>query len=748
MSRRWPVAVATAFALLGVLGVVIRLDAPTDGTRVTEWRSGGVVVEVTVPSSDQPGLHAGDEIRAIESRPLAGGPGQLSEPMPGTTISYLVDRSGQPAERVAVIVQPSGSGEALSLIRAGWGNLVFVLALALLATALYARRPDEPATTPLLIAASCLLGSTLVVVVGVPALAQVTGGPVLWLYNLNVVGVYAIAWGALLVFGLLLPGERPRRRLVLGAWLLPPVAMLVLVVGAVAAASDWPTWFALVYGGTTAIVATVLTVLIAIGAVAYLRSDRREVRVRLRWVAGGSAVTAGLGLGLWHLPELLLGHTLLPPGALGLSGLPFLAGIGVALGRHQLFDIERLANRSLTYLAATAVLVAAYAIAVALLGNVLGLSGGLAAALAAVGAAVALAPLLRLARRIVNRLMYGDRDDPAGVLARLGSRMQAVLLPNDVLPAVVETVAQSLRLPYVAIQLPGTDQSTGPDGFQLVIEYGRPIGAIHEEELSHHGTVVGRLQVSARGIDDPLGEADLLLLRSLAGEIGPAVQAVRLHRDLVRSRAQLVALREDERRRLRRDLHDGLGPALAAIGLKAGLARRGVTPGTRTYDLLGEIDGEVKASLGGIRRLVEGLRPPTLDELGLVGALRTRATTLAGAIDIEVRGDVSNRCLPAAVETAAYWIAVEAMTNASRHSRGSRCLVDLQLFHHTLVVLVADDGRGIEPTRSRGVGLNSMRERAVEVGGTLVVHTVADGTEVVARLPLDLGVDNGLADPR
>src|SRR4029450_9186325 len=134
---------------------------------------------------------------------------------------------------------------------------------------------------------------------------------------------------------------------------------------------------------------------------------------------------------------------------------------------------------------------------------------------------------------------------------------------------VVETVAQSLRLPYVAIDL--TD---GTGEFRLAAEHGVPMGNGHSEIPTRDGGV--RVGVSERGRDDPLEAADLELVRSLAGEIGPAVQAVRLHQDLVRSRAEVVALREDERRRLRRDLHDGLGPALAAIGLKAALARRDV----------------------------------------------------------------------------------------------------------------------------------------------------------------------------
>ncbi|HET8970282.1 MAG TPA: histidine kinase, partial [Candidatus Nanopelagicales bacterium] len=331
----------------------------------------------------------------------------------------------------------------------------------------------------------------------------------------------------------------------------------------------------------------------------------------------------------------------------------------------------------------------------------------------------------------VNHLMYGDRDDPAGVLARLGSRMQAAMLPDDVLPAVVETVAQSLRLPYAAIDLRAADGE-----FQLAAEHGTPVGVGHSEDLSHHGSTVGRLRVSARGVDDPLDQTDLALIRSLAGEVGPAVQAVRLHQDLVRSRAEVIALREAERRRLRRDLHDGLGPALAAIGLKAGLAARGVPVASPERALLDQIDVEVKDSLAGIRRLVEGLRPPALDELGLLAAIRSRAASLAGDLVVEVTGELPSDGLPAAVETAAYWIAVEAMTNTARHSGGTRCALDARPADDVLVLVIADDGGGLEPGRAPGVGLRSMRERAAEVGGTVSVQSTAEGTEVVARLPL------------
>ena len=327
-------------------------------------------------------------------------------------------------------------------------------------------------------------------------------------------------------------------------------------------------------------------------------------------------MAVGLGLVGWVLPELVTGRQLLPGGAIGLAGLPFVVGLAVALRRHQLFDIERLVNRSLVYGIVVAVLVASYA----------GLVG-----LCSRSSWTSPTPSPPRWPRpwppwpwprsavwpseAVNRLMYGHRDDPARVLNDLGARLQSVLLPGDVLPAAVEAVADSLRVPYVAVDL-----ADGTGEFRLAAEHGRPLGPVHETALVHHGETVGRLRVSGRGRDDPLDATDLALIDALAQQVGPAVQAVRLHEDLVRSRAAVVASREDERRRLRRDLHDGLGPSLAAIRLKAGLAARSAPAGSPTRTLLDEIGTEVESSIADVRRVVDALRPPALDELGLVGA--------------------------------------------------------------------------------------------------------------------------------
>ena len=744
-ARSAPAVLALGLLLLSAVALAARLDAVSDGSVVragwAAWRHGGVAVNVWEPARSA--LRPGDVVTAIGGHRLVDGFGGLAAPAPGSEVAYDVIREGRPRQ-LDVVVERSAW---LPILQTGWGNLVFVVALAALAVAMYVRRPEEPATAPLLVTAAGLLGSSVVVGAGLPALALATAGPALGLYHLSTVGAYSVAWGGVLAFSLLIVPDHPwlgRRRTALAVAYAAPLGLLLIWAGVTAGLVDPVPWLGLVYSGQTAVVMATLLTATVIGIVAFRRRPDPVTRSRLRWLFGGSMAATALSTAGWHLPELLAGRPLLPSGAIGLSALPFVAGIAVALRRHRLFDIERLANRSLVYLAVLAVLATGYATIVAILVSGLRLSGAAAAAIAAAAAALALSPLRSGAQRVVNRIMYGERDDPAGVLARLGARMQAVLGPDEVFPAVVETVATSLRLPYAALDL--ADRA---GGFRTVAERGSPVGEVHVEPITHSGVTVGRLRVSGRGRDDPLEPVDLELVASLARQVGPAIEAVRLQADLARSRAEVVALREEERRRLRRDLHDGLGPALAAIGLKAGLAARQVARESAAGRLLGEIDTEVKAGLADVRRLVEALRPPALDELGLVGAVRSRAATLTGELQIEVDGP-AELALPAAVETAAYRIAVEAVTNAARHSGGTTCRVSIgQGPHGWLELTVGDNGSGLDPARTPGVGLRSMRERAAEVGGDVVVQSPpGGGTVVTARLPLQVGGTDDHADPR
>ena len=494
---------AAGLLVLGVLATAVRLDAPADPGLVrlgwSAWRADGVVVDVGAGET-RSDLRTGEVVNAVAGHPLTDPPGGVPRPSTGDVLSYTVDG----AERPVTMLRP----EPRVLLLDGWGNLVFVLALGGLALALYVRRPDEPATSALLVGASGLFGSTLVVVAGLPVLALATGGPLLWLFHLATSGVYLAGWGGIVAMALLLTPEHPwlRRapRLVLTSAYAGPAAVLGLwVLGVVLAVPTTTGRFALVaVGGSAVLAVTQLTGIVA-GVVGY-RSAPPVLRGRLRLLALSGAAAVGLGLAGWVLPELVTGRQLLPGGAIGLAGLPFVVGLAVALRRHQLFDIEHLVNRSLVYGIVLAVLVASYAGLVSLLAVVLDLSDTVAAALAAALAALALAPLRGLAQRTVNRLMYGHRDEPARVLNDLGSRLQSVLLPSEVLPAAVDAVADSLRLPYVAVDL-----ADGTGVFRTAAEQGQPVGPVQETLLVHHGETVGRLRVSGRGRDDPLDPTDL-----------------------------------------------------------------------------------------------------------------------------------------------------------------------------------------------------------------------------------------------
>lgn len=394
--------------------------------------------------------------------------------------------------------------------------------------------------------------------------------------------------------------------------------------------------------------------------------------------------------------------------------------LAVAMVRHQLYGAVVL-RRSLGLYLCTALLLAVYAGAVALLDLALRGTAGAGISLAAAGAvAVATAPLWQRAQQAVDRLLFGERGAPDLALARLGTRLQAALGTDAVVDEIGAVVAEALHAPSAAVVLPG----------EAV-----PAGCV--VPLSAAGLPVGMLVVADRSDGAPYGPRDHALLEHLAAAVSGTVHAVLLDRDLVQARDRLARAREEERRRLRRDLHDGLGPALTGVAFGLDAVRRSLP--TRPDDadgLLGELTVEVQAAVAEVRRIADDLAPGALAELGLVAALRRYASRLAtGAMQIHVEADELPP-LPAAVEAAAYRIAVEALTNAARHAHARSCAVVVRLAGDALHVRVSDDGLGVPAQRQPGVGLASMAERAVELGGTCCVGPApGGGTEVDARLP-------------
>ncbi len=466
-----------------------------------------------------------------------------------------------------------------------------------------------------------------------------------------------------------------------------------------------------------------------------LRRAKGDERQQIKWL-----VLPAIGF-LAHIPFSILGLVENSAQILGIGIVlvfPSVAGMVIATAfaifRYRLYDIDLIVNRTLVYGSLTMLVVGIYVLIVGALGTFFQAQGNLIIALLATGiVAVLFQPLRERLQRGVNRLIFGERDDPIEALSQLGRQLETAVSPNDVLPMLVETIAQTIKLPYVAIQLSAENEDN------VAAEYGDPSHNPAHFPLVYQGERIGRLMVALRSPGASFSSAETRLLRNIARQAGAAVHAVQLMTDLQRSRQQLVATREEERLRLRRDLHDGLGPALASVIWQADSARDLMhTDPSGAEQLLERSIEQAQSALADIRRLVYGLRPPALDELGLVGALEQAAHQhQQTAVTIEAPALIPS--LPAAVEVAAYRIVQEALKNAVEHGRADHCLVGLAL-KSNLRLTIADDGRGLPETVTPGVGLVSMRERAEELGGTFTIHPRSGGgTKVEVSLPLELG---------
>jgi signal transduction histidine kinase len=460
--------------------------------------------------------------------------------------------------------------------------------------------------------------------------------------------------------------------------------------------------------------------------VRWRRAEPRSVeRDQLSWLVLAAVVLAGL-----------LALALVTPGtgpgliAAALVAVPL--ALTVAILRRGLWQLDLVLDRSLVYGGLTLAVVLVYAALVWLAGSITDAVGPDLRVGAVVVAAVATAPLRDRLQLAVNRLLYGDRDDPEAAMARLADRLDAATHPADVLPAVAQGVVRTLRVPWAEVET-----ARGARG-----EAGTPTGIAVDVPLHYQGREVGTMRVAPRAGESGLGERERAVLERLARQAALAAHAAELSEDLVRSRERLVLSREEERRRLRRDLHDDLGPTLAATAMKLestrDLVARDPDAAVAALDVAAE---RLRASVAGVRRIVDDLRPPSLDGLGLAGALREQLDQFGDSVqlNLDVRVPDELLCsLPAAVDVAAYRIASEAVTNAVRHAEPTRVDVVLEVVGHELALTVSDDGSGMPAGVRAGVGLESVHHRAAEVGGTCAIHTrPGAGTTLAARLPLE-----------
>lgn len=523
--------------------------------------------------------------------------------------------------------------------------------------------------------------------------------------------------------------------------------------------------------------ATLLLILAMIGSAAALvgrfRRSRGVEREQMKWLVYAGMIMVLIFTVTGFIWYGFPGDPLAAELSVALTSLTILgiaAAASIAIARHNLYDIDLIINRTLVYALLTAVIVALYVLIVAGAGALLQTQSSWIVALVATGiVAVLFQPLRQRLQQGVNRLLYGQRDEPFEVLADLGQRMQGTLTSDMVYPTLVETVAQTLKLPYAAISIEEEDSSA------IVASYGRPAADLITYPLSYQGAMIGSLEVAPRARGESLSAADQRLLRNIARQAGTAVHAVQLTRDLQRSRRQLVTTREEERRRLRRDLHDGLGPSLAALHLQSGVLRRLINDDPQAAQaLVDEFRTDIRATIDDLRRVVYELRPPALDELGLAAAVRSQAQRWndgmegnmqkvgeqqivgqngreeAASVPFQVIVQAPDALppLPAAAEVAAYRIIQEALANVAHHAHASHCLLKLSLNagqmngemgESSLQVEIADDGIGLNGRDSArsGLGLMSMRERAEELGGRCTIISLPEGgTRVRAVLPV------------
>jgi signal transduction histidine kinase len=742
VRRSWAaVAIVALAALAPVIWTgLLRGTSVADGT-VTfptspPWSDAGVTVTEVI---GQPGdLRAGDRVVAVAGVPLER---WVTDPPAaawavGESVTYDVIRDGRPVVISVVLVDYPFAEK----IRAHASSVPLIVLMLVVAAFVFLSRPADRAARTLFALAALIPLTATAWPLG-PQVIDLVAGLRVWPFVLGD-AVTGLVWATLLYFALVFPerhGIFARSRVAVAAvfalpFVLHAVYVAVALPGAVGALGRLGRIIPVSVQS-----ARVVPVLVAAALIwQYTLARDRDARVRLRWVFATVGVITVLYLGLGQLPDWLLGHPLVPWDWVPVFFAPFPVVLAAAVLRYRLFDIQIILRRSLVLGAATVLLAGLYLAVVGLVGALSEVALSDAASrlgplLATAVVALSFQPLRSWLRRNVSRLMFGERDDPYEVLSRLGHRLESTASADSVLEATVITLAQTLRLHHVGIELLRGDELV------VAAAIGTPSGAAVRVPLIHHGEEVGGLVLDAGPAREPFGPSDRGLLESLARQIAVTASNVELGERLRRSLERVVSAREEERRRLRRDIHDGLGPVLASGAMRLDVARRVLrTDPDRADAILADLAEHQRSLIIDVRRLVDALRPPVLDQLGLAAAVRQRAAQLSpeGRPEITVEAADGIGPLPAAVEVAAYHVVAEALTNVVRHAGARTCTVRLWR-DGALLLEVRDDGRGLPDTYRAGVGLSSIRERAGQLGGSATITAAADGgTLVRARFPL------------
>jgi signal transduction histidine kinase len=494
-----------------------------------------------------------------------------------------------------------------------------------------------------------------------------------------------------------------------------------------------------------------LAVLCAASLVQRFRRADRQQRQQIKWF--GFAVSI---LVFYFLLDALFTALKLPRGfwlntagaVIAFGSLP--VGLGIAILRHRLFDIDVVINRTVLFGILAAFITAIYVGIVIGIGSLVGGRGNLLLSIVATAVvAVVFQPIRARAGHFANRLVYGKRATPYEVLSRFSDHLGEAYSTEDVLPSIARMIGEATGAERSAVWVHVGDRvrpaATWPDtdpGRSPIRLDGPGLPAFPDGErafaVRHQGELLGALSVTTSR-REPLNETQERLLEDLAGQAGLLLRNVRLIEELRASRQRLVAAQDEERRRLERNIHDGAQQQLVALAVKIRLARtmsgRDVE---KAQSLLEELQGETQDALENLRDLARGIYPPLLADKGLAAALEAQARKVPFPVRVEPNGIGR---YPAEAEATAYFCVLEALQNATKYAEASSATVRLGQEDRHLVFSVADDGRGFDPaTTPTGSGLQNMTDRLEALGGTLeVASTPGQGTNVIGRIPIPTG---------
>jgi signal transduction histidine kinase len=536
------------------------------------------------------------------------------------------------------------------------------------------------------------------------------------------------------------------------AWLTWAIYLLLTVASVVFATAEWADPFedieaAARAGGTFAqtaifIGAVALPVALLLSVVSLAIRFRRSAgdeRLQLKWFVSAAVVTAVTFSIGFFIDSRAVGVVT----SLALLGLN--VAIGIAMVKHNLYDIDVILNKAIAYGALAAIITAIYVIVVVVIGAVIGVTEGLSLLATAV-VAVAFQPIRRRAQHVANRLVYGERATPYEVLSRFSEQVGETYSGEDILVRMARLLAEGTGATSAVVWLRVGDEvrpaATWPTNGAMasaipLVDDESPVvdGATASIPVRHQRELLGLLTVT-KPPNEPLSPVEEKLVADLAGQAGLVLANSRLIEDLRASRQRLVAAQDEERRRLERNLHDGAQQQLVALAVRLRLARTTASKDHAEADrMLEQLEGDVTAALENLRELARGVYPPLLADQGLGAAIQAQARR--SPVPVRVEADGIGR-YPQELETAVYFCTLEALQNAAKYSQANEVSVSLLEDHGELVLSIRDDGRGFDRAATPlGGGLQNMTDRLAALGGTLTVRSRSGvGTIIEGHVPV------------